>query len=378
MKSISHKSAWELATLIAKKEISPLELMKETLDRIETMNPVLNAFIALRSEEALAEASIMTDAITSGKAIGPLAGIPLGVKDLEDTTGMVTSYGSIPFKDNMATKDSIQVARLKIAGAIVVGKTNTPEFGFTGFTKNRLHGITRNPWDVERTPGGSSGGSAAAITGGLVPLCTASDAGGSIRIPASYSGCFGLKPSFSRIPVGPQSFISYSSLTVMGPVTRTVSDAALYLDCTAGYHPADSNSLIKPAQSYLNTLDNLPDRLKIAFSTGLGYARVQKTVMDCVEQAAHSFEEMGHQVEMWTGSLPDTGDAWTDLICTDIYAQICNVQEKDRNEIGRTLMAVVDRTRTLSVKELTAIQRVTPSLAPMMSKLRISDALQTQ
>ncbi len=204
MKSISHKPAWELATLIAKKEISPLELMKETLDRIETMNPVLNAFIALRSEEALAEASIMTDAITSGKAIGPLAGIPLGVKDLEDTTGMVTSYGSIPFKDNMATKDSIQVARLKTAGAIVVGKTNTPEFGFTGFTKNRLHGITRNPWDVERTPGGSSGGSAAAIAGGLVPLCTASDAGGSIRIPASYSGCFGLKPSFSRIPVGPQ------------------------------------------------------------------------------------------------------------------------------------------------------------------------------
>ena len=137
MKSISHKPAWELATLIAKKEISPLELMKETLDRIETMNPVLNAFIALRSEEALAEASIMTDAITSGKVIGPLAGIPLGVKDLEDTTGMVTSYGSIPFKDNMATKDSIQVARLKTAGAIVVGKTNTPEFGFTGFTKNR-------------------------------------------------------------------------------------------------------------------------------------------------------------------------------------------------------------------------------------------------
>ncbi len=362
MKSISHKPAWELATLIAKKEISPLELMKETLDRIETMNPVLNAFIALRSEEALAEASIMTDAITSGKAIGPLAGIPLGVKDLEDTTGMVTSYGSIPFKDNMATKDSIQVARLKTAGAIVVGKTNTSEFGFTGFTKNRLHGITRNPWDVERTPGGSSGGSAAAITGGLVPLCTASDAGGSIRIPASYSGCFGLKPSFSRIPVGPQSFISYSSLTVMGPVTRTVSDAALYLDCTAGYHPADSYSLPKPAQSYLNTLDNLPDKLKIAFSTNLGYARVQKTVMDCVEQAAHAFEEMGHQVEMWTGSLPDTGDAWTHLICTDIYAQICNVQEQDRNEIGRTLMAVVDRTRTLSVKELTAIQRLRAEL----------------
>jgi hypothetical protein len=193
MTSIAHTPAWRLAARMANKEISPLEVMRETFDRIDRVNPGLNAFVSLRPEAALAEAQAMTEKIAAGKPVGPLAGLPLGVKDLEDTAGMVTSYGSIPFKDNVVAGDSIQVARLKAAGAIVVGKTNVPEFGFTGFTKNRLHGITRNPWNPDRTPGGSSGGAAAAIAGGLVPLCTGSDAGGSIRIPASYSGCFGLK-----------------------------------------------------------------------------------------------------------------------------------------------------------------------------------------
>ena len=150
MTSLGHKSALELADLIAKQELSLLELMRDTLDRMDRVNPGLNAFVALRPEAALAEAAAMTEKIASGKNPGLLTGLPLGVKDLEDTAGMVTSYGSVPFKDNMARGDSIQVARLKAAGAIVVGKTNTPEFGFTGFTKNRLHGITRNPWNPRR------------------------------------------------------------------------------------------------------------------------------------------------------------------------------------------------------------------------------------
>ncbi|WP_372683792.1 amidase, partial [Desulfosarcina sp.] len=326
----AHTPAWKLAARVAKKEISPLDVMRDTLDRIDRVNPGLNAFVSLRPEGAITEARSMTEKIVAGKRVGPLAGVPLGVKDLEDTAGMVTSYGSIPFKDNMVEGDSIQVARLRAAGAIVVGKTNVPEFGFTGFTKNRLHGITRNPWNPERTPGGSSGGSAAAVAGGLVPLCTGSDAGGSIRIPASYSGCFGLKPSYGRIPVGPSPFLSYSAMIVMGPLTRTVRDAALYLDCAAGYHPADPHSLPAPSRSYLSCIGELPDRLKIAFSPDLGYARVHTEVMSCVENAVHAFEEMGHQVERWSGVLPDTGEVWTPLVCTDIYAQLCDLGEKDR------------------------------------------------
>lgn len=356
MTSLGYLSACELAALISKGEISALEVMRETLDRMDRVNPGLNAFVALRPEAALAEARAVTEAIAAGKTMGPLAGIPLGVKDLEDSAGMVTSYGSIPFKDNVAKSDSIQVARLKAAGAIVVGKTNVPEFGFTGFTKNRLHGVTRNPWNPERTPGGSSGGSAAAIAGGLVPLCTGSDAGGSIRIPASYSGCFGLKPSFGRIPMGPSPFLSYSALSVMGPLTRTVRDAAMYMDCAAGYHPADPYSLPKPQKSYLACIDDLPDRLKIAFSPDLGYARVDKEVMRCVASAVRAFEEMGCEVTQWEGALPDTGDLWTPLVCTDIYAQLCGVLEKNRDKIGRSLSAAVDSTRNITVAELTTIQ----------------------
>lgn len=357
MTSLGYKPAWELAGHIKKGHLSPLDLVRQTIERIERIDAQLNAFVALRPEAAMAEAQAMTERIVAGESIGPLAGIPIGVKDLEDTIGMVTSYGSIPFKDNVAGADSVQVARLKAAGAIVVGKTNTPEFGFTGFTKNRLHGITHNPWNPERTPGGSSGGSAAAIAGGLVPLCTGSDAGGSIRIPASYSGCFGLKPSFGRIPTGPSSFVSYSGMTVMGPLTRTVRDAALYMDCTAGVHPADPYSLPKPPESYLACIDRLPDRLKIAFSPDLGYARVQKDILTCVERAVHAFEEMGHRLELWNGCLPEMGEAWTALIGTDIYAQLSDALVQHRDQIGRTLAAVMDRTRSYTVADLTTMQK---------------------
>ncbi len=369
MTSLFYKPAWELASLIAKKEISPLEVMQDTLDRIDSINPTLNAFVALRPEEALAEAAAMTEKIMAGKNTGPLAGLPLGVKDLEDTIGLVTSYGSIPFRNNLVWNDSVQVARLKAAGAIVVGKTNTPEFGFTGFTKNRLHGTTRNPWNQQRTPGGSSGGAAAAIVGGLVPLCTGSDAGGSIRIPSSYSGCFGLKPTFGRIPIGPSPYISYSAMTVMGPLSRTVKDAALYMDCAAGHHPADPYSVPAPAGSYLASLDDLPKQMKIAFSPNLGYAVVQKEIMACVLKAVQAFEEMGHQVDLWSGSLPDTGEVWSSLIATDIYAQLSDSLEKEKDQIGRTLVSVLYRTQKMTVETLTTIQRLRAKLNAQLEKL---------
>ena len=203
--TMHYMPARELVHLIKSKELTPKEVMEETLGRIEALNPALNAFVSLHAEASMEEAEKLTEHIATGKQCGPLAGIPIGVKDLEDAKGFVTSFGSTPFKENVAVADSMQVARLKAAGAIVIGKTNTPEFGFTGFTKNRLYGVTRNPWNRERTPGGSSGGSAAAVTAGMVPIATGSDAGGSIRIPASYSGCFGIKPSFGRVPLGPYS-----------------------------------------------------------------------------------------------------------------------------------------------------------------------------
>ncbi len=355
--SLSFQTAWETASLIAGKEISPLEVMRGTLEYIEAVNPELIAFAALRPEEALKEAYDMSEAMAKGKTFGPLAGVPIGVKDLEDVAGMVTSYGSLCYRNNIASADSVQVARLKAAGAIVVGKTNVPEFGFTGFTKNRLYGITRNPFNLERTSGGSSGGSAAAVAGGLVPIATGSDSGGSIRIPASYCGCFGMKPTFGRIPAGPSPCTGFSGLTSFGPLTRSVRDAALYLDCASGSHPADPYSLSAPTVSYAEILEDLPEHLNIAFSPNLGYAVVQKEVLSSVENAVRVFEEMGHGVTLWSGTLPELGDAWPVFFASDIYTQVKEIPENERGQIGRSLSGILDEARRLTVEEITVIQK---------------------
>ena len=369
MHSLLSFSAKKLAKLIRSKAISPVELMEETLERIEAINPKLNAFVTLRPEQAMEEAKRLGDQVAKGENPGSLAGIPIGVKDLEDMEGMVTSYGSIPFKDNVVHRDSVQVARLRKAGAIVVGKTNTPEFGFTGFTKNRLYGVTRNPWNLERTPGGSSGGSAAAVAAGMVSLATGSDAGGSIRIPACYSGCFGMKPSFGRIPFGPADLLPMTGTWTLGPLSRTVSDAALYLDCTAGYHPADPASLPMPGISYQKSLEQIPSGLKIAYSPTLGYARVQQEVADLVAQAVETFEEMGHHVEIWEGPFPEVSNPWAALMNSELYAMLHKYFDRIREDLGRTLAFSLDQARALSMDDLIESQKARTRLNRVLWEL---------
>jgi len=358
MTSISYTSARELIDRIKSGELTPLEVMEDTLRRIEEVNPSLNAFVSIDADRAVDEARGATKSLTAGKRPGPLAGLPIGVKDLEDVAGMVTSFGSVPFKDNVAAEDSVQVARLREAGAIVVGKTNTPEFGSTGFCKNRLFGTTRNPWNIERTPGGSSGGSAAAVAAGMVPVATGSDGGGSIRIPASYTGCFGIKPSYGRVPMGPLPILSMNPIVALGPLTRTVEDAALYLDCTAGYHPSAPDSLPHPGISYLHGLDNIPRNLMIAFSPTLGYATVQRDVMTRVEEAARSFEEMGHTVILLEEAMPNVVDAWSKLFSLNIYGALNESLEKYSDEMGRALVASLEEIRSLTLEHLIEAQRV--------------------
>jgi aspartyl-tRNA(Asn)/glutamyl-tRNA(Gln) amidotransferase subunit A len=362
MQSLFRMPATELANLIRSRDLSPVDLIDATLRRIEAVNPSVNAFVALRADDALAEARALAENIAAGKDPGPLAGIPIGVKDMEDTGGMVTSFGSIPFKNNLVARDSIQVARLKAAGAIVVGKTNTPEFGFTGFTKNRLFGVTRNPWNPERTPGGSSGGAAAAVAGGMVPLATGSDAGGSIRIPASYCGCFGLKPSYGRIPLGPLPALHMSRTWHLGPLSRTVSDTALYLDCVSGYHPADPDSLPQSNLSYVDCLAKLPGGLKIGFSPDLGYARVQKDVAVVVDQALKTFEDLGHTVDIWQGKIPRVDDAWSKLMAYELYAIVHDQLDDIRAEMGRTLVSSLDQAKKLEMRDFITIQQARAEL----------------
>jgi aspartyl-tRNA(Asn)/glutamyl-tRNA(Gln) amidotransferase subunit A len=329
----------ELSDAIRAKRLSPVELMAATLARIDATHDDLNAIVARRDEEELvAEARRAEDRAARGEA-RPLEGIPLGVKDLEDAAGLVTSQGSLVFRDHVASQDSIQVERLKRAGAIVVGKTNAPEFGHTAITKNLLFGTTRSPWDPQRTPGGSSGGSAAALAGEILPLVTASDGGGSVRIPASFTGAFGLKPSFGRIPNGPSPQWSHGMTVVLGPITKTVEDAALMLDQVVGHDPRDPSSLPHPGLSYLSVLDRpLPCGLRLGWSPDLGRAVVQSDVAAVVEDAARAFERLGFSLIEVSGGAPDLGSYWGLLSSWEIAAKLGPLMEERAADFSRSFL----------------------------------------
>ena len=348
MPDLLYSPLTEITRLLTQGKLSPLELMEATLSRIDATHEALGAFVALRSrEELLAEAKAAETRITSGEG-RPLEGVPLGVKDLEDVAGLVTSHGSVPFKDNLATRDSIQVERLRAAGAIVVGKTNAPEFGYTAITKNLLFGVSRNPWNPERTPGGSSGGSAAAIAGGVIPLATASDGGGSVRIPASFTGCFGLKVSYGRVPHGPSEMWTTDDTSVHGPLTRTVEDAALHLDAVVGSHPLDPNSLPHPGLSYREVLGDLPPRLRIGYAPDLGYAAIQSDVAEMVYDASRSFTELGHRVEEIAGGPPDPRRTWGILGAFEQLSKLAPLLPKHESEFGRGFIQGVQTGRSMT------------------------------
>ncbi|MCC6639934.1 MAG: amidase [Deltaproteobacteria bacterium] len=338
MSDLLHQPLSATLEQLRRREVSAVELMEATLARIDAANATLNAFVAMRDRDVLlAEARAAQARITRGDARA-LEGVPLGVKDLEDVAGMVTTHGSLPFKDHVAARDSIQVERLEAAGAIVVGKTNAPEFGYTAITKNLVFGTTRNPWNLDRTPGGSSGGSSAAIAGGLVPLATASDGGGSVRLPATFTGCFGLKPSFGRIPHGPDDLWVTVDTATHGPLTRTVLDAAIHLDAVCGVHTLDPQSLPHPGISYVEKLREELPRLRIGFSPDLGHAVVQSDVADVVAKAAHVFERLGHALELVRSGPPDTGRDWGLVNVFDMAARLGHLLPEHENDFGRAFL----------------------------------------
>jgi aspartyl-tRNA(Asn)/glutamyl-tRNA(Gln) amidotransferase subunit A len=335
MTDLLRRPLTELTALLASKQLSPVELMTATLDRIDAVNDKVNAFVAMRDREALlVDARAAESRIQRGEA-RPIEGVPLGVKDLEDAGGLVTTHGCVIFKDHVAPRDSIQVERLRAAGAIVVGKTNAPEFGATAITKNLLFGESRNPWNLDRSPGGSSGGSSAAIAGAMIPLVTASDGGGSIRIPATFTGCFGHKPSYGRVAHGPEDLWPMDDTAVVGPLTRTVEDAALHMDLVVGAHPLDPNSLPHPGLSYREVLRRLPAGLRIGFSPDLGYAVVQSDVADIVGDAVPTFETLGHHVELVRGGPPEPGRDWGLMGVFQLLGRLGRYLPEREQEFGR-------------------------------------------
>jgi amidase len=284
-------SAVEQARLVRIGDASSVELVSASLERIERIDPALNAFVTVRPEEAIAEARTIDAA--SGDA--PFRGVPIAVKDLAATAGLRTTYSSRAYAEYVPDFDTAVVRRLREAGFVIVGKSNTPEFGTTAFTESDLNGATRNPWNLELTPGGSSGGAAAALAAGLVPIAHGTDGGGSIRIPASCCGVFGLKPSRGRVSSAP--FTSLEGLSTPGPLSRTVEDAAHLLDVLAGYEPGDPWWAPPPERPFSREAEAAPALLRVGVtSTPPIETPVDPECVAALGSAAELLAELGHDV----------------------------------------------------------------------------------
>ena len=303
-----------LIAAYADKRVSPVEATEAALDRIDAHNERLNAFCLVDREGALAAARRSEARWARGEPAGLVDGVPVSVKDLVLTRGWPTLRGSKTIDPDQAwDEDAPAVARLREHGAVLLGKTTTCEYGWKGVTDSPLTGVTRNPWDTERTPGGSSGGSAAAVAAGMGPLAIGTDGGGSIRIPSGFSGLVGLKASFGRVPVYPAS--PFGTLSHLGPMARTVPDAALMLSVMARPDARDGLALPADVRDWRDGLERGVEGLGVAFSADLGYARVDPEVAALVAEAAEAFAALGASVEAVDPGFADPRECLRTLWC---------------------------------------------------------------
>lgn len=304
--------ATELVAAYSSGDLSPVEVVQVVLNRIEDCDKQVNAFCLVDADSALRDARESEGRWRQGRPSGMLDGVPVSIKDMFLTRGWPTLRGSRAIDPRGEWReDAPVVARLREHGAVLIGKTTTPEIGWKGVTDSPLTGVTRNPWDLRRTPGGSSGGSAAAVALGMGPLSVGTDGGGSVRIPAAFTGIFGIKPTYGRIPMYPAS--PFGTLSHAGPLTRTVRDAALLLDVASLPDSRDWSALPPPAASYLDSLDGPPDEqvagMRIAYSSDLGHARVDPEVAAVVRSAVEMFADLGGHVEEVDPGFTDPAEA---------------------------------------------------------------------
>jgi amidase len=293
---ICSQSAVELGRLIRTKQLSSREVVSAHLAQIERLNPGLNAIVTLVAEQAMDRARIADEDLANGHPAGPLHGLPIAHKDLQPTKGIRTTFGSPIFKDFIPSDDSLTVERLRHAGAIAIGKTNTPEFGAGSQTFNPVFGSTLNPYDRSKTCGGSSGGAAVALATGMLPIADGTDMGGSLRNPASFCGVVGLRPSPGRVPVWPAA-AAWSTLSVDGPMARSVADVALMLSAMAGPDPRSPISIDESGQRFAAPLERDCKGLRIAWWKNLGGVPVDRRVRDAVNAQRRTFEALGCVVE---------------------------------------------------------------------------------
>ena len=336
---LAFTSAAELAALIAQRVVSPVEIVDIVLDRIEKTQPTLNAFMMVCADDARAAAKAAEAAVMRGDTLGPLHGVPFAVKDLVNTAGLRTTFGSWALADNVPRADSPSVARLKAAGAVLVGKTTTPEFGHKCFTEAPLFGRTANPWDLARTCGGSSGGAAAAVAAGLGPIGIGTDGGGSSRIPAACCGVVGFKQTLGLVPhdLTPDGFGNQSHIT---PMTRTVMDAALMLQAMAGPHRCDPHSLGLAVPDFVAAArpDDDLKGVRIAWRPLLGNTILSREVRDACEQALAVFAELGAIVEPVDDNFTGTEPIWLILTQSFWNARFRRYVAQFGNRMSETLL----------------------------------------
>ncbi len=322
--ALTSTPATVLAGLVRERVVSPVEVVEAALARVGDLDPTLHAFCELTADRARTQAREQTAALARGEDIGPLGGVPIAIKDLIATAGVPTRCGSPAYRDFVPDEDDVVVERVRAAGAISLGKTTVPEFGYSGVGHNPVSPTARNPWDPDLTPGGSSAGSGVAVATGMSPLALGSDGGGSIRIPAAHCGIYGFKASMGRVPAYPgcrderyPGISSWESLEHIGPMTRTVADAALLMSVLAGPDPRDRHSLPAGDVDWLSATTGGVAGLRIAFSADWGYLAVDPEVREIATRAAGVFTELGATVTHVDPGWEDPFESFWAMVVAD-------------------------------------------------------------
>lgn len=349
--------ATDLAGLIRSREVSPVEIAEAVLERIERINPRINAFMTVTADLAREQAKAAEARALRGELIGPLDGIPFTIKDLEATAGIRTTYGSLWTKDYIPSEDGSVAERLRSTGGVLLGKTNVPHLGYKDMCDNLIGSPGRNPWNLERTPGGSSGGCAAAVAAGLGPFGHGSDGAGSIRIPASLCGVFGLKPSYGRVPYYP-NLDFFTARSHHGPIARTVRDAAMLLGAMAGGDARDPLSLDLPVPDFVAACDGDLKGLRVAWSGDFGYAAVDPEVKAIAEAAARRFSDLGCIVEERDPGWPNPANVARILWNVSFAARLSDRAIEHPEWIEPTMMRMI-----VHAGQVSAIQHGQASMA---------------
>lgn len=354
---IIFEEATEHARAIRAKEISPVELVEAYLERIEELDPQINAFVTVVADKAIDEAKAAEGVVARGGELGRFHGVPISIKDLTETAGIRTTFSTRSLAEYIPVDDDNVVRKVKEAGFIVVGKSNTSEFGTVPVTESVLNGACRNPWDLEHTPGGSSGGAAAGIAAGLVPIAHGADGGGSIRIPASCCGLYGIKPSRGRISAGPRMGEHWHGFSTSGPIARTVKDAAALLDAMEGYCTGDPYMAPHPTRPFEEEANLEPPPLRIAFtSESPNEVEIEPEMRVALDRAAKLLESLGHEVE-------ELRPPWVDPAVQPYFVQLIATGTSVVDFLPHDQLEPLNRFLVESAAEISSIQHMQALMA---------------